>query len=298
MSSRMKLAILALALMVPLTACDTGADPAFGSVTVLLTDEPGDLAKAWVTITDIYLQGHAGDSDPAATRVYLLQGADKAHDLLKLANVVAELVMDASVPTGTYGQLRVVMSGGCVVTNDGAVYSSPSYSHDDCKNPQGTLQMPSFAQTGAKVLLHGLTVTGGQNVVVLDFDVARSFSAGESGNYVLTPVIRGATLELTAGVDVTLSAGDVELPEGTTLAGFSATLTPEEGDASTQPFLDMDGVYQAGFRYLMPDNSPFTLALNMPDGVDVAVSPASPKIMDLASGKISTIAWVLQQLED
>jgi hypothetical protein len=294
MSRKMKLAVLALALMVPLAACDTSAAPAFGSVSVLLTDAPGELSEAWVTITNIYLQGQGGESDPAASRVYLLQDAEKTYELLDLANKVAELVADELVPTGTYGQLRVVMSGGCVITEDGTVYASPSYSHEPCKNPQGTLQMPSFEQTGAKVLLYGLTVTGGQNVYLLDFNVARSFTAGASGNYVLTPVIHGAEIGLTVGVDVTLSAGEIELLEGITLADFSAKLTPEDGDASSVAFEETDGVFRAAFRYLLPENGPFQVELELPDGVNLGVSPASPQLVEPASGQTATIDWVLQ----
>jgi hypothetical protein len=296
MSSRMKLAILALALMVPLTACDTGADPAFGSVSILLTDAPGELSEAWVTITDIYLQGHAGESDPPAGRVYLLQDGDATHELLSLASTVAELVKDEIVPTGTYGQLRVVMSGGCVIADDVVYASSDSY--EECGAREGTLQMPSFAQTGAKVLLHGLTVTGGQKVVLLDFNVARSFAAGESGKYVLTPVIHGADLGLTAGVEVTLSAGDVDLPEGITLADFSATLAPEDGDDKTAAFEEIDGVFRVAFQYLIPETGPFQVVLDIPEGVDAGVSPASPQVVDPASGQTATIEWVLQQPEE
>jgi hypothetical protein len=292
MSRRMKLAVLALALMVPLAACDTSAEPAFGSVSVLLTDAPGELSEAWVTITDIYLQGRGGELDPPASRVYLLQGAEETHELLSLANTVAELVAGELVPTGTYGQLRVIMSGGCVVANDVVYASSASYT--ECGERQGTLQMPSFLQTGAKVLLYGLTVAGDQNVILLDFDVAQSFTAGASGNYVLTPVIHGAEIGLTVGVDVTLSAGEVELPEGITLADFSATLTPEVGDASTVEFEETDGVFRAAFRYLIPDNGPFMVELELPEGVDEAVSPA-PEVVDPASGQTATIHWVLEQ---
>jgi hypothetical protein len=135
-------------------------------------------------------------------------------------------------------------------------------------------------------------------VVLLDFNVARSFAAGESGKYVLTPVIHGADLGLTAGVHVTLSAGDVELPEGTTLANFSAILAPEDGDAKTVAFEEIDGVFQAAFEYLIPGAGPFEVELDLPVGVDVAVSPASPQFVDPASGQTVTIEWVLQQPED
>jgi hypothetical protein len=291
MSSRMKLAVLALALMVPLAACDTSAGPAFGTVSIMLTDAPGDLSEAKVTFTDIYLQGQAGESDPPASRVYLLQDAEETHELLSLANKVAELVAGELVPTGTYGQLRVVMSGGCVIANDVVYASSASYL--ECGEPQGTLQMPSFEQTGAKVLLYGLTVTGAQHVLLLDFNVARSFTAGASGNYVLTPVIHGAEIGLTVGVEVTLSAGEVELPEGITLEDFSATLTPDDGDASTVAFEETDGVFRAAFRFLLPENGPFMVELELPAGVDASVAPA-PEEVDPASGQTATIEWVLQ----
>jgi hypothetical protein len=296
MFSKLQLAVMALVLMIPLGACDTGADPAFGSVSILLTDAPGELSEAWVTITDIYLQGQTGESDPPASRVYLLQDGEETHELLSLANKVAELVADEVIPAGTYGQLRVIMSGGCVI-DDGVVFAS-SDSYAECGERDGLLVMPSFEQTGAKVLLHGITVTGGQKVLVLDFHVGQSFTAGASGNYVLTPVIHGAELQLTVGVDVTLSAGEVELPEGTTLGDFSATLTPDEGDASTVPFEEVDGVFRAAFRYLVPENGPFEVQLDVPDGVSVAVSPPSPQVVDPTSGQTATIAWVLEHPGD
>jgi len=294
------LAVLALALLVPLSACDTGADPGFGSVSVLLTDAPGDVAEAWVTITDIYLQGQSNEADPPQGRAYLLQDAEETHELLSLANTTAELVVDQAVPTGTYGQLRVVMSGGCIRTEGGAVYaSSPSYT--ECGPPTGTLQMPSFAQTGAKVLLHGFTVSSGGQALLLDFDVSQSFSrgpAGASGNWVLNPVIHAAEVSLTAGVTATLSAGEVELPEGFTLGDFSATLTPAEGDPSEVDFVEVDDVYRADFRFLIPANGPFEVQLNAPDGLTIGVAPDALQVVSPGSGATATIDWVLQSAEE
>jgi hypothetical protein len=289
------LTVLALAFLIPLSACDIGTDPGFGSVTILLTDEPGDVTEAWVTITDIYLQGGGGESDPPGGRVYLLENGEETHELLGLANTVAELVVGEEVASGTYGQLRIVMSGGCIVTADGGIYaSSPSYL--ECGEPTGSLQMPSFQQSGAKVRLNGLTVTAGQHVVLLDFDVSQSFGkqAGASGKWVMAPVIHAAEIGMTAGVSVTLSAGEVNLPEGFALGDFSATLTPGEGDPSTVDFEDVNGVFRAEFRHLITDNGPFEVVLNAPAGLTVEVSPATPQQASPASGQTATIDWVLQ----
>lgn len=294
------LVVLVLALMVPLSACDTGADPGFGSVSVLLTDAPGDVVEAWVTITDIYLQGQAGEGDPPQGRAYLLQDEAETHELLSLANATADLVIGQAVPTGVYGQLRVVMSGGCIKTEAGAVYaSSPSYT--ECGDATGTLQMPSFAQTGVKVLLHGFTVTSGEHALLLDFHVGDTFGpgpAGASGKWVMNPVIHAAEISLTAGVTATLDAGDVELPDGFDLADFSATLTPAEGDASEVAFAEVGGVFRADFRFLIPANGPFEVELNAPDGLTVEVAPASPQSVSPGSGEIATIDWVLESAEE
>jgi hypothetical protein len=293
------LTAVALAFSLPMVACDVGTDGRTGLVSILLTDAPGDVTEAWVTITDIYLQGEAGEGDPPGGRVYLLEGGEETHELLSLANTVADLVTDAEVPSGTYGQLRIVMSGGCIVTADGSVYAS-SDGYLECGQRTGALQMPSFAQSGAKVRLNGLTVSGGQHVLLLDFDVSQSFGpgpAGQSGMWVMTPVIHAAEIQLTAGVTATLSAGDVELPEGVTLGDFTATLTPGAGDVSEAPFTESGGVFRAEFRYLIPSNGPFSVVLNAPEDWTVSVSPESPQVVSPASGQTATIEWTLLSLE-
>jgi hypothetical protein len=299
MTGRITRWLAVAALTTALTACSDGTDARSGSVSILLTDAPGDVVEARVTITDIYLQGRGGEDDPEGGRVYLLRDGAETHELLALANSFATLVANQEVPTGTYGQLRVVIADGCIVTEEGGVYSS-SPGYDLCGTPGGSLKMPSYAQTGAKVLLHGLTVTGGQHVVVLDFDVSQSFGrqAGGSDRWVMSPVIHAAEIGLTAGVSVSLSAGDVELPGEVTLGDFSATLTPAEGDVSELPFEEVNGVFRADFRFLIPSNGPFEVVLNAPAGLTVDVSPGSPQSVAPASGQTAAIAWVLQSASE
>lgn len=291
------IAALALAFTLPMAACDGGTDAEFGTISILLTDAPGDeVVRAFVTITDIYLQGQGGEQDPEGSRVYLLEGAEETHDLLTLAETTAELVVGQEVPTGTYGQLRIVLSGGCIETGDGSVFASAGY--DECGAATGSLQMPSMAQSGVKVLLNGLNVDGGQQVLLLDFNVEDSFGrvAGASGQWVMTPVIHTSELGLTASVVATLSAPDVELPGTYELGQFSATLDPVESDSSRVSFTDEDedGTYEARFRFLVPEDEPFEVRLNVPEGLTVTVDPASPASVLPASGETAEVDWVIE----
>src|SRR5437588_4670574 len=98
--------------------------------------------------------------------------------------------------------------------------------------------MPSLAQSGLKVDLpaDALVVKAESKVLLVDFDVQQSFGhdAGNSGSWVMHPVIKGADLTLSGNVNVTAKLGaSLTLPSlsGTqvTLGDFSAVLTNSGG---------------------------------------------------------------------
>src|SRR5688572_19269788 len=158
-----------------------------GKITVLLTDAPGDVKTAMVTISQVYLQG---DGEDASGRV-ILRDTPVTTDLLTLANSTADLVKDATVPAGSYGQLRFVITGGYIeVENDdgsSSIYaSSPDYAGlPSGATVAGPLQMPSYASSGLKVKLPegGVTIDSEQTILLVDFDVSQSYgkAAGGSG---------------------------------------------------------------------------------------------------------------------
>lgn len=295
------IALLALLLVLPLAACESGTDAQFGTVSLKLTDAMSEeVTEAWVTITDVYLQEESGEEDPLNSRVYLMEDGEETYELLSLAEDVADLVVGAEVSTGVYDQLRLVITGGCIVVGDGeaaTVYGS-SDSYDLCGPVDQRLHMPSYAQSGAKILLYNYEVVGGQQILLLDFDVSQSFGheAGNSGMWVMHPVIHWSELGLTVGADVTLSPGEVTLPEGFDLGQFSATLLPTTGDSSRVDFTDVDenGIYELAFQYKDPDNGPFDIRLNAPEGLTVETDPASPVTVSPASGETAYVDWVLQ----
>src|SRR5690554_3992100 len=96
-------AALALALSLPLAACDGDSSvrpDGEGRVTVLLTDAPGDVHAAVVTISKVYLQGDDGE--------VVLSDEEVTTDLLTLVDEVQALAEDVVVPGGVYSQLRFV----------------------------------------------------------------------------------------------------------------------------------------------------------------------------------------------
>jgi hypothetical protein len=141
-------------------------------------------------------------------------------------------------------------------------------------------------------------VEGGQQILLLDFDVEDSYGkvAAQSNTWVMHPVIHGGEIELTAAVGVTLDAGEVTLPAGFALDQFSATLDPAGSDSSRVDFTDGDGdgVFEISFDLLLPDTGPFEVRLNAPAGLDVTVAPATPASVSPGSGATATVDWVIQ----
>ena len=180
-------------------SCDSPTALQTGKLSLLLTDAPGDVLKAVVTIDQIYLQP-SEDSD--AGRI-ILRDADVTTDLLTLVDSTKSLISDVVIPAGSYSQLRFVISGAYLevagdVAGTTTIYaSSPSYAGlPTGAVVGGELQMPSFAQSGLKVQLPGDALVVGDDAsvtLVVDFDVAQSFgkAAGGSNRWVMSPVLKG-----------------------------------------------------------------------------------------------------------
>jgi hypothetical protein len=197
-SSRFLRAIpLVAALALGAASCDGATGLRTGDITVKLTDAPGDVLKAVVTIERIYLQ--PGDDSTEMTGRVILRDEPITIDLLTLVDSLHPLITEMAVPAQTYGQLRFVISGAYIEVETAGgteIYaSSPSYAGLPAGSTvAGTLVMPSWAASGLKVQLPTGAVTvdvNGVLVLIVDFDVAQSFgaAAGGSGNWVMTPVI-------------------------------------------------------------------------------------------------------------
>lgn len=291
-----------LLVMFAFVGCDsaTSTEDDEATFSLLLTDAPGDFERAVVTIESIYLQPSEEDSN----RV-LLRDEPATVDLLTLQNEVMDLVENEVVPEGIYEQLRIVISGGFIEVEqeDGTtmIYASSSqYASDQGEQADGRLQMPSFAQSGLKISLpeDAGVVEGGQNIVLIDFDVADSFGkqAGQSGKWVMRPSIKATDLQVTGSASVDIALADtVTLPSDTlSLADFSAALD-KGGDVIEVPFADADGdgVYSAEFIYLAPGSYPVNIV--SPDSVTVTTDPVLPIEISVESNGTAEAALTITE---
>jgi hypothetical protein len=302
-----RLQLLTLSLFALAFGLVTGACGNQNSVTIKLTDAPGDFKAAVVTISQVYLQGEGG-------RVVLSNEATTTN-LITLANDTKDIVKDAIVPEGRYSELRFVISGAYIEVEqeDGstAIFAT---SNDYAGLPEGAtvsgiLQTPSFSTSGVKVKLDGdVEVAGEQKVILVDFDVSQSFGKdrGQGDKWVMKPVIKGGEMVFSGSVDVTLAKGEgVTLPtvNGTalTLGSFRATLrsTETDPDGASAPAaeeialtdLNGDGVFEASFKFLVPGN--YELSFAAPEGVSFTTNPSVPVAITIGSGTIQTQAFVL-----
>jgi Domain of unknown function (DUF4382) len=186
-------AALAVALATALASCDSQGPNGTTSLSVRLKDAPGDVQHAFVTITEVDLVGSGG--------VQVLTETPVTTDLLTLANDVLTLVQDVEVPSGTYHELRFKISGACLAVDDGnggsTVYATLDYDATPCGgSATGTLQAPSFAQSGLKVKMAGgaLVLDVPEKILLVDFDVTQSFGHEASG-WVMHPVVTGGEVE-------------------------------------------------------------------------------------------------------
>lgn len=320
LSKRSLLFLPLLAAPLVIAACDdsgsTGPADGAARVSLLLTDAPGDLEAAVVTITDIYLQGGGGEDDG---RVYLRQGDPVTTDLLSLSNDVVEIVDDYEIPAGNYSQLRFVISGAYleVENEEGGttIYAtSPDYEGLPAGvEADGDLQCPSCAQSGFKVLLgplngnddedwEGEVMFDGEQTILVDFDVSRSFGheAGNSGKWVMRPTLKATRLVSAGSVNVTLALNDttVKLPlldsVPVTLGSFSTTLTPVAGGEAKTLVLadtDADGIYEATFGFLFPGD--YNVGLVGLPGLSFLTDLALPVVVSVEEGSDATVALKL-----
>lgn len=279
-------------------SCGDSSGPGTGKLTLLLKDNPGDIQAAWVTISEINLQGSGGTIH--------LKDDDFTVNLLTLQSQLATLLQDAVIPAGTYTQLRFVISEACIKVEDtggGSSFyaSSAAYAITNCGAPDspapGHLQMPSFSQSGLKVILPGdaITVPDGEDVtLIVDFDVSQSFGhvAGNSGQWVMHPVIKATGATVSGGILVTLTPGqNVTIP---TDAVFTAAITPASGGSAINVGLTDANQFQATVNFLAPGD--YSVNVTQTGGTPIAnatITETTPSPTPVLPGETATAAFVL-----
>jgi hypothetical protein len=175
-----------------------GAAPQTAIFRVLLTDAPSDqLDSAVIYISQVYLQGDSGRT--------VVSDSAMSFDLLVLANGVTAELADSVIPTGEYHQLRLI------VDSARAVLKAPLTFRDG--STTASMKVPSGSTSGLKVKFGGpIVVDSGEVVVVIDFDVSRSFvfqgPPWAPKSVSLKPVINGTYRNVAGSISGTVTPGD------------------------------------------------------------------------------------------
>lgn len=288
--------ILALAAM---AACDSGtAGSDTSRLTIRLHDAPGDLEEAWVQVEEIYLQGSSA-ADSTSGRQTLLGTPTGWINLTDLTGSnFATLVSGVTVPAGSYTQLRFVVCDAYVVTRDGDVYATDGADLPAGVAADGELRVPSGCQSGFKVKLPGgaVSLENDAEVLSVDFDVSQSFGhqAGNSGAWVMHPVMTATDIEFTGGITGTVTtAAAVTLPACGGAATTVQTFAPLAiaGADSISGVVAANGTYSiavAPGTYTMSYAPIYTFTNG--DSLTVAAT-ATPATAAVASGGSTTVNY-------
>lgn len=177
-----------------LAACGGGGNTATGTLRLSLTDAPAcGYESVFVTVDKVrvHQSSSAGDNDAGWSEVVL--AAPQRIDLLTLNNGALLPLGQTELPAGTYTQMRLVLAD-----------NTPANPLANAIKPSGgsetALTTPSAQQSGLK-MNRSLTVPAGQVAdFAIDFDACKSFvKAGNSGKYLLKPVLAGIPILSTAG---------------------------------------------------------------------------------------------------
>lgn len=181
-----------LPLLFIVTACGSGNGGDTGTLSLSLTDaSDNQFLAVYVTIAEIQVHqnGSAGNNDGGWITV---ANPEKTYNLLELVNGVREELGIATLETGHYSQMRLILG---TQADDGINILSQAHPFAnyliDSENEVHELKVPSGFQTGIKIV-KGFEINANQTTeLLLDFDANKSVViAGKSGKYLLKPVIK------------------------------------------------------------------------------------------------------------
>lgn len=275
---RMAPAAVALA-AVALVGCeDGGLGPADGDATVrvLLTDAPSDyIDAAWVDIGRVDIVPVEGEP------IMLNEDAtDGMVNLLELQDAATAELASLDIEAGEYYQLRMFVEDASVDLVDGYAFRDGTTSKS-LKVPSGAIRLNLGTHDG----MHdgaGLEIVPGENVLVVDFDVSRSYVL--RGNPETPAGIHGVIFKPTLRVTVNDVAGSIAGRVGTGLdlsvVGLTVTAEPVEGTslleyqtATATAVTREDGSYT--IHFLVPGT--YTVSVTPPEGF--AADPATAEVV-------------------
>ncbi|MCZ4695835.1 DUF4382 domain-containing protein [Ancylomarina euxinus] len=157
------------------SACESD-DSKMAKIKVSLVDAPADYKSVLIDVADVKVNSGGWHS--------LDNVEQKVYDLLKLTNGEEAILGEIELPEGELQEIRLILGDNNKLGID---------------DVEVDLDTPSASQSGLKIKLNTMLEAGVTYKLVLDFDAAKSIvKAGNSGKYILKPVIR-AEMEAQTG---------------------------------------------------------------------------------------------------
>jgi hypothetical protein len=210
-----KMAMVLLAPAVFLFSCDSNDEVTTGTsiLRIKLTDSPGNYKAVYVDIQEIRINASDEENSGWVTLDNINAGV---YDLMKLTNGVDTLLGENEIPSGKISQIRLVLGDmNSVVDGEDSV----------------GMQTPSAQQSGLKLNVHTTLEPDLTYEILLDFDAASSVvKAGNSGKYLLKPVIRTVVEQSSGSVKGSVNPASVKSAVWAILGQDSiGTFTNNEG---------------------------------------------------------------------
>lgn len=190
-----RLSYLFLASSLVLAACgDSGTSSGdTGTLTLRLADAPGEeVESAVIWVSRVSIVGDAG--------IRIISSDTASYDLLALQHEVTAYLGSAEIPVGTYNQLRLIVDSARVTLKAPTTFTSGSSS--------AVMKVPSGSTSGLKVSLGNVSVVPGETVLLVDFDVSRSFvfqgPPGGPKSASFKPVIHATVMDVAGSIGGTV----------------------------------------------------------------------------------------------
>jgi len=181
---------LFLAVVVGLFAygCDLNSDleTGTGTMQVKMHDAPVDYDEVNIAVERVEVNRSGSDQGWVT-----ISEPNEVYNILELVNGEFALLADAELETGTYQQIRLILSDNNTVVIDGESFK---------------MTVPSGAQTGLKLNINAEIEEGIVYTLLLDFDANRSVvKRGATNQYNLRPVIRATSEAISGNIAGTVS---------------------------------------------------------------------------------------------
>jgi hypothetical protein len=160
--------LLALLPLAALAGCsnDNPSSPESGTMVVRMTDAPAAVQAVNLVVNEVSVRVEEGQPD-SLSGWQVINSTTHTYNLMNLQNGVFTTIGQASLPAGTYTQMRLKLGAGSTYP----------------------LTVPSGLQSGLKVNGSFFVPAGGTADVSIDFDASQSIVQTGAGSYLLKPVV-------------------------------------------------------------------------------------------------------------